>query len=270
MKSKIICLILVLAISFSTIITATTITDVPKNHWAYEDVKFSIDKGLLELFEDGSFRGSDTVTRYQLAAIIARLLKEIERGTISLSQQDMQVLRELTVEFQEELVDLAIKGEVFSEQIKVLEEKILIHDEDITDIIGTDIAGIREDINKLNERINNTESDVSSIIDSIIKLGLLEERIMQIEKQNLETQKQIADLREINLEITDDTIQGLSDRITINATRLNLLQDEISNLKAELENKNREIERLEVENSNYKTYLYGVGAVSLILLLLSS
>ena len=91
--------------------------------------------------------------------------------------------------------------------------------------------------------------------------------MLLLETQNKEHQLKLDDLK---VQFTDETIQGLSDRITINATRLNLLQDEISTLKAELENKNIEIERLEAEKNNYKNYLYGVGAVSLILLLLSN
>lgn len=267
MKSKFIFLVLILTMGLSSIIAAATINDVPTNHWAYEDVKLSVDKGLLELFEDGTFRGSDTVTRYQLAAIIARLLKEIERSAISFSQQDMQLLRDLSVELREELVDLALQGEIFTEQIKTLEEKNLIQDEFLAEIKGSDIAGLKEEIRVLNERISNTESDVSNLIDSILKLGMLEERLQQIEEQNKETRLKLEDL---NVQITDDTVQGLSDRITINATRINLLQDEISTLKAELEAKNKEIERLEIEKNNYKSYLYGVGAVSLILLLLSN
>ncbi|NLJ84035.1 MAG: hypothetical protein GX336_03890 [Halanaerobiaceae bacterium] len=267
MRKKFIFLVLILTTVLSSIITAATITDVPANHWAYEDVKLSVDKGLLELFEDGTFRGSDTVTRYQLAAIIARLLKEVEKGSVSLSQQDMQLLRNLSVELRDELVDLALQGDIFTEQIKALEEKNLIQDEFLAEIKGSDIAGLKEEIRVLNERISNTESDVSNLIDSILKLGLLEERLLLLETQNKEHQLKLDDLK---VQFTDETIQGLSDRITINATRLNLLQDEISTLKAELENKNIEIERLEAEKNNYKNYLYGVGAVSLILLLLSN
>jgi len=179
----------------------------------------------------------------------------------------MQLLRNLSVELRDELVDLALQGDIFTEQIKALEEKNLIQDEFLAEIKGSDIAGLKEEIRVLNERISNTESDVSNLIDSILKLGLLEERLLLLETQNKEHQLKLDDLK---VQFTDETIQGLSDRITINATRLNLLQDEISTLKAELENKNIEIERLEAEKNNYKNYLYGVGAVSLILLLLSN
>lgn len=270
MKHKIFLCILIFITVFTSFISAATIADVPTNHWAFEDVKFTVDKGLFELYEDGTFRGSDNVSRYQIAVLVARLLEEIDGGNISTSEEDMELLRKLSVEFQEELVDLALKGDVFTEQIKTLEQKNLIQDEFLTEIKDIDIAS-------LNERISNAERDVTSIIDSILKLKEIEEKLLLIEKASneqaiivKENQKQIEDLKEINLQFTDETIQSLNDRITINATRLNSLQDELTTVRSELELKNIEIEKLEVENKNYKNYLYGIGAVSLILLLLSN
>ena len=49
--------------------------DVPKDHWAYSYVKSLADRGLLEGYPDGEFKGDHTMTRYEFAAIIYRALQ---------------------------------------------------------------------------------------------------------------------------------------------------------------------------------------------------
>ena len=49
--------------------------DVPANHWAYEYVKGLADKGLVEGYPDGEFKGDRAMTRYEYAAIIYRALQ---------------------------------------------------------------------------------------------------------------------------------------------------------------------------------------------------
>ena len=49
--------------------------DVPANHWAYEYVKDFADKGLVEGYPDGEFKGDRAMTRYEYAAIIYRALQ---------------------------------------------------------------------------------------------------------------------------------------------------------------------------------------------------
>ena len=49
--------------------------DIPANHWAYEYVKDLADKGLVEGYPDGEFKGDRAMTRYEYAAIIYRALQ---------------------------------------------------------------------------------------------------------------------------------------------------------------------------------------------------
>ena len=49
--------------------------DVPKDHWAYSYVKSLADRGLLEGYPDGEFKGDRSMTRYEFAAIIYRALQ---------------------------------------------------------------------------------------------------------------------------------------------------------------------------------------------------
>ena len=49
--------------------------DVPKNHWAYEYVQTLADRGLINGYPDGEFKGDRSMTRYEFAAIIYRALQ---------------------------------------------------------------------------------------------------------------------------------------------------------------------------------------------------
>lgn len=52
---------------------AAPFKDVPPNHWAAGLVEKARSLGLVQGYPDGTFRGNERVTRYELAAILARL-----------------------------------------------------------------------------------------------------------------------------------------------------------------------------------------------------
>ncbi|MEW6044906.1 MAG: hypothetical protein AB1609_00250 [Bacillota bacterium] len=79
-----------------------TITDVRPEHWAYQAVVTLVQRGYLTL-QAGRFDGSRPVDRYTLAAVIARLLQDVESGQTRLSGDDLRLVRQLTNEFREEL-----------------------------------------------------------------------------------------------------------------------------------------------------------------------
>ncbi|MDY2964606.1 MAG: ESPR-type extended signal peptide-containing protein [Megasphaera massiliensis] len=50
-------------------------SDVPKDHWAYQYVKSLADRGYLNGYTDGEFKGDRAMTRYEYAAIVYRALQ---------------------------------------------------------------------------------------------------------------------------------------------------------------------------------------------------
>lgn len=270
MRRKLFIITITFIFVFSTFVSAATIKDISKDHWAYQSVKKLVDKGLLQLYEDDTFRGTDKVSRYQLAVIAARILEEIDSGTVNASAQDMKLLRKLSVEFQEELVSLAVQGDAFSKQIKAIEQKNVIQDEFMTEIKDVDISTLKTEIESQKERISNVESDVSQIIDSILKIKQIEEKLAVHGSLIEENQKQIKELKETSIQISDETMESLKSQISINDTRISSLQDEVNKLKSQLESKNNQINELELEKNNKQNYLYGIAGVGLLLLLLSN
>ena len=97
-------IVLVVALTASVAIAApAVVTDVPKDHWAYEAVTLLVNKGYMGVYESGQFRGDDNVSRYLLAFVAARLLRDVESGRTTLTDDDMRVVRELSVNLREQL-----------------------------------------------------------------------------------------------------------------------------------------------------------------------
>lgn len=77
--------------------------DVPRDHWAYNALDYLTDRGVLEGYPDGFFKGDRTLTRYEFAQAIARLLDSI--GTPG--KEDIQIMAEtLRAEFSDQLAEI--------------------------------------------------------------------------------------------------------------------------------------------------------------------
>ncbi len=112
--------------------------DIPPSHWAYGAVKDLASKGLIKGYPaDGSFLGGRTVTRYEMAALIQRVLDRMEEitsraatGSESDKKQQaaslrklaasVQEIRELNEEFKKELLVIGADLEKVNEEIAAL------------------------------------------------------------------------------------------------------------------------------------------------------
>ncbi|PYE53418.1 S-layer homology domain-containing protein [Deinococcus yavapaiensis] len=77
-------------------------TDVPAGHWARDAVNFIVQRGLIQGFPDGTFRGSQNLTRYEAALIFFRLLQ-----SGNLNQLNPDELATITRGMQEVSTELA-------------------------------------------------------------------------------------------------------------------------------------------------------------------
>lgn len=95
---------IVLLLSLITNVFAQVPSDVPQNHWAYDAVELLIKEGIIKGYPDGTFRGNQNLTRYELAMIIAKLLEMIKN--LNAKEQE-QVKTQQTV--QPEATKLSLK-----------------------------------------------------------------------------------------------------------------------------------------------------------------
>ena len=85
MKRLVITTLLVLALTVSAF--AGSFADVPSNHWAYEAVNELVAAGLIQGYPDGTFKGQNNLTRYEVATMIARLLDALAEARAELIDQ---------------------------------------------------------------------------------------------------------------------------------------------------------------------------------------
>jgi hypothetical protein len=69
----------------------TEFKDVPPDHWAAEAVKEVVAKGIMKGFPDGTFRGDQPVTRYELAVTLARFMQRVEESLKDLKARTPKV-----------------------------------------------------------------------------------------------------------------------------------------------------------------------------------
>lgn len=78
--------------------SADSFTDVPKDHWSYEALDYLAKEGVIEGMGDNTFQGGRTMTRYEMASIVA---KAMQKGNGSFG--DKAVLDKLEAEYASEI-----------------------------------------------------------------------------------------------------------------------------------------------------------------------
>ena len=101
--------------------------DVPMNHWAYDAIGQLAAHGILSGFPDGTYKGQQQTTRYEMASALARALAVVDMTKAS--KQDVEMLKRLVVEFKDEL-------EALGERVTLLDAPHEL-DENGNPIVGT-------------------------------------------------------------------------------------------------------------------------------------
>ena len=90
-------------------VSANPFEDVPKGHWAYDAVAQLAADGVIEGYGDGTYRGDQEITRYEMAQMIARAMAK--------GGGDKALIDKLAAEFGEELANLGVR-------VAALEKKV--------------------------------------------------------------------------------------------------------------------------------------------------
>ena len=98
---------------------ADPFSDVPQDHWSYDAVQMLEEKGLVEGYPDGLFKGDRPMTRYEMAMVVARVVAKLEQVQASIpeipdlsiyaTKEDLETLNALLDEFREELDALGVR-----------------------------------------------------------------------------------------------------------------------------------------------------------------
>jgi chromosome segregation ATPase len=239
-------------------VNAVTPTDVSKDHWAYSSIIELIDKGYLSLYDDGTFKGANKVSRFEIAELIARILNNISKDYSQVEEDDINTIRKLSLEFREELVNLAKNQDLFTNMLKELKQDDLIQGEDIANV---------------NLRINKIEEEITQIIDNILEIKKLSEKLEKLNNTVITLESELKaniyeqDNKLNNLEksLNEDIIKDLQDQQIVNMTKVNSLQNKINEFQTTVISNEAEINKLKDENEKYKLYIAAVALLALIL-----
>ncbi len=104
-----------------SVAAANPFADVPANHWAYTSLSKLATAGIVDGYGDGTFAGSSTMTRYEMAQIVAKAMTKSDKADAATKAQ----LEKLAVEFAAELDTLGVrvaKLEKNSDNVKITGE----------------------------------------------------------------------------------------------------------------------------------------------------
>lgn len=95
---------LVVTSASSCFAAANPFSDVPADHWAYDAVSQLAQDGVIEGYGDSTFKGSQKITRYEMAQMIAKAMAQQ-----NVSSTDKALIDKLSSEFSDELTSLGVR-----------------------------------------------------------------------------------------------------------------------------------------------------------------
>ncbi|SMC38917.1 S-layer homology domain-containing protein [Sporomusa malonica] len=100
-----------LTVAFAVPAFANPFSDVPAKHWAYDAVNKLAKAGVVTGFGDGTYKGDKTVSRYEMASMIATAMQK------SLNNDQKETVDKLSKEFATELNEMGVKIESLDKKV---------------------------------------------------------------------------------------------------------------------------------------------------------
>ena len=89
----------------TTFAASNPFSDVPQGHWAYDAVSQLAADGVIEGYGDGTYQGDKTITRYEMAQMVAKAMAKES----SASAADKALIDKLAAEYADELNNLGVR-----------------------------------------------------------------------------------------------------------------------------------------------------------------
>lgn len=218
----------------------TDFPDIPKGHWAYEAVQKLYEAGVLQGFPDGTFRGDEYTTRYQLALALYRL---IENNPQVISSQDIfKTIEFLVSNLRDELNQIASKVENLnlenkSNRLDELEKEIEAYKTYYSGLVFS----LESELSLLKAQVQNEgEIKDQAIAKLLAEYASLKEQLDFLFSGQLPAPltKKIVDTVAEKYDRTVDTLMG----------RIRALEQDVASLKTE-------VARIDSEQSSSTTQL---------------
>jgi hypothetical protein len=134
MTKKILITGLILFLFVTGKVFADPFSDVPSGHWSYDAVQMLEEKGLVEGYPDGLFKGDRPMTRYEMAMVVARVIAKLEQVQASIpelpdlsiyaTKNDIETINKLLTEYKGELNALGVRVGNIEEAVGKLSQRV--------------------------------------------------------------------------------------------------------------------------------------------------
>lgn len=142
-------------------------TDVPSEHWAYDAVELLQSKGIVQGYPDGTYQGKRTMSRYELATVIARVLQQIQPPPPPGGKTEPQDLsayaKTADVNSQIEALKGLIPGNVATKDDIAALRKLIDGFKDELQSLGVDVDQAKRDIAALSARVDAIEAELRRV-----------------------------------------------------------------------------------------------------------
>ncbi|MBP2664541.1 MAG: S-layer protein [Firmicutes bacterium] len=116
-------LVLIVGNAGAAFAAESVFSDVPANHWAYDAAAKLVKAGVIEGYNDASFRGDRLITRYEMAVIVAKALQNTDKA----DAESKAILDKLSIEFSKELTNMGVRLSAVESKLAQNAQKHLIN-----------------------------------------------------------------------------------------------------------------------------------------------
>ncbi len=215
------------------------LTDVPAGHWAKDAIDLLVSKGILLGYPDGTFRGTQNLTRYEAAVIIARLLGQIKTGEVTTTTMDEETLTALQNAIQELAADLAALGVRVSD----LEENAVSRDdfarlEERVEMLAAAsgdaeaLAGLTSQIDDLAARADDYDTLRADVDDNASQIAALNDLTVLLNQDILNLQDRVSAVEAAQADLVARAdFDALGGRVTTVETKVTDLGNRVATLE---------------------------------------
>ncbi len=157
--------------------TGGLFTDVPKDHWAYADLEYLAQRGIITGLPGGKFNGDQPMDRYTVAVYIARAMKYMQNNPEQVTPEDLAALKDLIFQISDDVAALEAKVQGgTSTAASTLEARMQKAEQDIAQLkaqIQPATGGTTTNIAALEKRVQaNFILSLTALLVAIIAVAL--------------------------------------------------------------------------------------------------
>ncbi|MFC3834062.1 MULTISPECIES: S-layer homology domain-containing protein [Deinococcus] len=216
-----------------------TLTDVPAGHWAKDAIDRLVSSGIILGYPDGTYRGTQNLTRYEAAVIIARLLDQIRTGETPASSIDADTLAALQNAIQELAADLAALGVRVSdlEDNAVSQDDFTRLENRVEEIAASQgdaeaLSTLQSQIDELTTRADDYDTLRADVDDNASSIAALNDLTVLLNQDILNLQDRVSAVEAAQADLVQRAdFDALSGRVGAVETRVTSIDNRVAQLE---------------------------------------